>query len=154
MASLPVTMSTSISASLKPDAFTSRAIQATKDLIEQLSLEVFEEAIINVPYLTGELEGSIRRTTWEQGEEIGFEVGSDVEYAKYTELTSYVYYKNLGPLSKIKGARMPWLQPAFEKVLVNIEHRLGSKAAAALSGRELSEFELPTEGLGEDFVRF
>ena len=43
-------------------------------------------------------------------------VGPTVDYSKYTELEPWIIGRRPGPKSQIKGATIPWMQPAADDV--------------------------------------
>jgi len=43
-------------------------------------------------------------------------VGPTVDYAKYTELEPWIIGKRPGPISQLKGAKIPWMRPAADAV--------------------------------------
>lgn len=72
------------------------------------------------PELTGQMTRSvtISQPKWSGGRLVIY-VGPGPEskaYSKYTELPRYIRLRpGLGPISRAKGARKPWLKPALEE---------------------------------------
>lgn len=56
----------------------------------------------------------IEEPRWRAGR-LRCRLGPTVDYAIYTELEKYTSGKHLGRVSEAKGARMPWLRPAFKE---------------------------------------
>ncbi len=71
------------------------------------------------------------RPRWRRGRR-AISVGTNVDYAKYQELQKYFSRTRLGPKSRAKGARRPWLSPALSEHHDEVVHIMRSSIRMGL----------------------
>lgn len=80
------------------------------------------------PELSGDMTRSVtvgEVTRTEDGEFHCF-VGPAKDYSKYTEEERYIVGKQLGIISRAKGATMPWIKPAAEAARGDVQTLIGN----------------------------